>query len=152
MRGSYLIIPYHWYSRCNIWDSPQLPCCTLRQIRDHHLRARKAKIKFTLVAFQRQIFFTLLSVYPLRFVFLFRIFSFTHFLLKEKETLFLYSIAYLAYLRELQWVTITVLVVWTKRYREGRDHRSWNSSWRPYTERGVDLRVMTELARPRVPS
>lgn len=56
--------------------------------------------------------FTLLSIYPLKFVFLFRIFSFTHFLLKEKETLFLYSIAYLAYLRGLQWVTVTVLVVW----------------------------------------
>ena len=52
--------------------------------------------------------FTLLSVYPLKFVFLFRIFSFTHFLLKEKETLFLHPMAYLAYLREPQWVTFTV--------------------------------------------
>ena len=64
--------------------------------------------------------FTLLSVYPLKFVFLFRIFSFTHFLLKEKETLFLHPMAYLAYLREFQWVTFTVLVVWTRWCREGQ--------------------------------
>ena len=86
-------------------DSPQLSCCALRQVRDHHLRARDVKVKFAIMVFQGQMILTLVTGFsPLS------VSSFFLTCLSLKKVLFLHSVAYVACLREFLWVAVRSLV------------------------------------------